>query len=247
MAPQPQMSLTSIKRKEKVTDLVLLQIKGSIMRGELVPGDRLPGASELAGKLGVGISSVREAIKMLESMGAVESRQGEGTFVCDACHEGAVKAFEIQLMLLPRTAEHLVQFREMFETAYTQLAMREATEEDLEKVEAVVLAQETRVKEMSPHAPTSGRDELDFHRSILYCTHNPYVIKIGEVSLELLFDVLQDRLPPLSIANAARDHREILEALRGKDMERLNRVFRRSFPNWFSRLQHGGYSASGRN
>jgi GntR family transcriptional repressor for pyruvate dehydrogenase complex len=239
------MSLTSIRRKEKVTDLVLLQIKESIMRGELVPGDRLPGASELAGKLGVGISSVREAIKMLESMGAVESRQGEGTFVCDACHEGAAKAFEIQLMLLPRTAEHLVQFREMFETAYTQLAMREATEEDLEKVEAVVLAQETKVKEMSPNAQTSGRDELDFHRSILYCTHNPYVIKIGEVSLELLFDVLHDRLTPLSIANAARDHREILEALRGKDMELLNQVFRRSFPNWFSRLQDGGYSASG--
>ena len=236
---QPQMSLTSIKRKEKVTDLVLLQIKESIMRGELVPGDRLPGASELAGKLGVGISSVREAIKMLESMGAVESRQGEGTFVCDACHEGAAKAFEIQLMLLPRTAEHLVQFREMFETAYTQLAMREATEEDLEKVEAVVLAQEAKVKAIPSNTQTSASDELDFHRSILYCTHNPYVINIGEVSLELLFDILQDRLAPLSLANAARDHRQILEALRRKDMELLNQVFRRSFPNWFSRLQDG--------
>jgi GntR family transcriptional repressor for pyruvate dehydrogenase complex len=240
------MSLTSIKRKEKVTDLVLLQIKESIMRGELVPGDRLPGASELAGKLGVGISSVREAIKMLESMGAVESRQGEGTFVCNACHEGAAKVFEIQLMLLPRTAEHLVQFREMFETAYTQLAMREAGEEDLKKVEEVVLAQEAKVKEMPPDAQTSAADELDFHRSVLYCTHNPYVIKIGEVSLELLFDILQDRLAPLSIANAARDHREILEALRNKDTELLNQVFKRSFPNWFSRLQDGGNSASGR-
>jgi GntR family transcriptional repressor for pyruvate dehydrogenase complex len=233
------MSLTSIRRKEKVTDLVLLQIKESIMRGELVPGDRLPGASELAGKLGVGISSVREAVKMLESMGAVESRQGEGTFVCDACHEGAAKAFEIQLMLLPRTAEHLVQFREMFETAYTQLAMRAATEEDLEKVEAVVRVQEEKAAGTSPNALTSASDELDFHRSVLYCTHNPYVIKIGEVSLELLFDVLQDRMAPLSIANAARDHRDILEALRNKDMELLNQVFKRSFPNWFSRLQDG--------
>jgi GntR family transcriptional repressor for pyruvate dehydrogenase complex len=231
------MNLTSIRRKEKVTDLVLLQIKESIMRGELRPGDRLPGASDLANKLGVGISSVREAVKMLESMGAVESRQGEGTFVCDACHEGAARAFEIQLMLLPRTAEHLVQFREMFETAYSQLAMREATREDLEKVEAVVLIQEAKVKELSPNALTTAADELDFHRSVLYCTHNPYVIKIGEVSLELLFDVLQDRLAPLSIANAARDHRGILEALRRKDTALLNEVFKRSFPNWFSRLR----------
>jgi GntR family transcriptional repressor for pyruvate dehydrogenase complex len=237
--PRPNMNFTSIRKKEKVTDLVLIQIKESIMRGELTPGDRLPGASELAGKLGVGISSVREAIKMLESMGAVESRQGEGTFICDACHDGAANAFEIQLMLLPRTAEHLVQFREMFETAYTQLAMREATAEDLNKVEAVVAAQEAKIKEQSPNALTSAQDELDFHRSVLYCTHNPYVIKIGEVSLKLLFDVLQDRLAPLSIASAARDHREILEALRGKDSGRLNEVFKRSFPNWFARLRNG--------
>jgi GntR family transcriptional repressor for pyruvate dehydrogenase complex len=234
------MSLTSIRRKEKVTDLVLFQIKESIRRGELRPGDRLPGASELASKLGVGISSVREAVKMLESMGAVESRQGEGTFVCDACQEGAARAFEIQLMLLPRTAEHLVQFREMFETAYSQLAMREAAPEDLERVEAVVQVQEAKVKELSPEALTTAEDEMDFHRSVLYCTHNPYVIKIGEVSLELLFDVLQDRLAPLSIANAARDHRDILEALRSKDSALLNQVFRRSFPNWFSRLRDGG-------
>jgi GntR family transcriptional repressor for pyruvate dehydrogenase complex len=231
------MNLTSIRKKEKVTDMVLTQLKESIMRGELTPGDRLPGAGELAGKLGVGISSVREAIKMLESMGAVESRQGEGTFICDACHDGAANAFEIQLMLLPRTAEHLVQFREMFETAYTQLAMREATAEDLEQVEEVVRVQETKVKEQSPDAPTLTQDELSFHRSVLYCTHNPYVIKIGEVSLKLLFEVLQDRIAPLSIANAARDHREILEALRHKDMGRLDVVFRRSFPNWFTRLR----------
>jgi GntR family transcriptional repressor for pyruvate dehydrogenase complex len=230
------MNLTSIRKKEKVTDLVLLQIKEAIMRGELTPGDRLPGASELAGKLGVGISSVREAIKMLESMGAVESRQGEGTFVCNASGTGAANAFEIQLMLLPRTAEHLVQFRELFETAYTQLAMGQATAEDLDKVEATVAALEQK-RDLSPDALTTAQDELAFHRSVLYCTHNPYVIKIGEVSLELFFDVLQDRLAPSSITEAVGDHRDILEALRRKDNELLQKVFRKCFPNWFARLQ----------
>jgi GntR family transcriptional repressor for pyruvate dehydrogenase complex len=230
------MNLTSIRKKEKVTDLVLLQIKESIMRGELTPGDRLPGASELANKLGVGISSVREAIKMLESMGAVESRQGEGTFICDTIGSGAANALEIQFMLLPRTAEHLVQFREFFETAYTQLAMSQATAEDLEKVEAVVVELEKK-RDLSPNATTEAQDELAFHRSVLYCTHNPYVIKIGEVSLELFFDVLQDRLAPLSITNAAEDHRNILEALRRKDNDLLQKVFMKCFPNWFIRLQ----------
>ncbi|MDR1972270.1 MAG: GntR family transcriptional regulator [Treponema sp.] len=233
------MNLTSIRRKEKVTDLVLIQIKESIMRGELTPGDRLPGASELAGKLGVGISSVREAIKMLESMGAVESRQGEGTFVCDACQKGAANAFEIQLMLLPRTAEHLVQFRELFETAYTQLAMKEAAAGDLEKVEAAVMALERKLQEQPPDTPVEAQDELNFHQAVLYCTHNPYVIKIGEVSLELFFQVLQDQLSPISIADAARDHRSILETMRNRDMEKLLQVLHTVFPRWSARFKSG--------
>jgi GntR family transcriptional repressor for pyruvate dehydrogenase complex len=236
--PQPQINLTSIRKKEKVTDLVLIQIKESIMRGELTPGDRLPGASELASTLGVGISSVREAIKMLESMGAVESRQGEGTFICDTCHDGAANAFEIQLMLLPRTAEYLVQFREMFETAYTQLAMSQATEEDLERVEAAVVALEKKVQEQSPDTLAESQDELNFHRSVLYCTHNPYVIKIGEVSLELFFQVVQNRISPLNITDAAADHRTIYESLKHKDPDQLRQVLQKVFPLWYARLKH---------
>jgi GntR family transcriptional repressor for pyruvate dehydrogenase complex len=233
------MTLSSIQKKEKITDQVLSQIKESLKKGELKSGDRLPGASELAAKMGVGISSVREAIKMLESLGAVEARQGEGTFVCDTLREGAATAFEIQLLLLPQTAEHLTQFRELYETAYSHLAMEKATPEDLDRVEAVVLALEEKVRRQTPDALMEARDELDFHRSVLHCTHNPYVIKIGEVSLDLFFEALSDRLAPLKISEAAEDHRNILEALRNKDTDLLHRVFRKSFPAWYVRFKTG--------
>jgi GntR family transcriptional repressor for pyruvate dehydrogenase complex len=231
------MNLSSIKKKEKVTDLVLTQIKNSLMRGELKPGDKLPGVCELADKMGVGISSVREAIKMLEGLGAVEARQGEGTFVCDTLREGAANAFEIQLMLLPQTAEYLTEFREIYETAYTHLAMDNATVQDLDLVEAAVIALEQKIERQSPDALVEAQDELDFHRSVLYCTHNPYIIKIGEVSLELFFNALQDRLAPLRSSEAAKDHRNILEALRNKDTEALHRVFRKIFPIWYTRFK----------
>ena len=230
------MRLSSIQKKEKITDQVLAQIKDALMRGELKPGDRLPGASELAAKMGVGISSVREALKMLESLGAVEARQGEGTFVCNTLREGAANAFAIQFMLLPQTAEYLAQFREIYETAYTHLAMANATAEDLAKVEAAVVGLEEQVTIKSADALVEAQDELDFHRSVLYCTHNPYIIKIGEVSLELFFDIVHDRLAPLKISDAATDHRNIFEALRKKDCEGLQKVFQKSFPAWYARF-----------
>ncbi|MDR0562794.1 MAG: GntR family transcriptional regulator [Spirochaetaceae bacterium] len=230
------MSLSSIQKKEKITDQVLAQIKDAFMRGELKPGDRLPGASELAAKMGVGISSVREALKMLESLGAVEARQGEGTFVCNTLREGAANALAIQFMLLPQTAEYLAQFREIYETAYTHLAMANATPEDLAAVEAAVEALEEKVTVKSPEALVEAQDELDFHRSVLFCTHNPYIIKIGEVSLELFFEIVHARLAPLPIAEAAEDHRNIFSALKEKDCEKLRKVFKKSFPAWYARF-----------
>jgi GntR family transcriptional repressor for pyruvate dehydrogenase complex len=238
------MTLSSIRKREKITDQVLAQIKDSLKKGELKPGDRLPGASELAAKMRVGISSVREAIKMLESLGAVEARQGEGTFVCDTLREGAANAFEIQLLLLPQTAEHLSQFRELYETAYTHLAMENATAEDLARVEAVVIALEEKVLSQEPDALTEAEDELNFHRSVLCCTHNPYIIKIGEVSLDLFFEALGDRLAPLKISEAAEDHRNIFEALRSKDTGSLHRVFEKSFPAWYARFKTGRVNVS---
>ncbi|GHV69202.1 GntR family transcriptional regulator [Spirochaetia bacterium] len=234
-----EVNLSSIHKKEKITDQVLGQLKNALMRGELKPGDRLPGASELASTMGVGISSVREAIKMLESLGAVEARQGEGTFVCTTLREGVADAFEIQFMLLPRTAEYLVQFREMYETAYTVLALRNAEAEDLAKVEAVVLAQEEKLKSGSGDGFVDAGDEMDFHRSVLYCTHNPYVIKIGEVSLELFFDVASQKLEPLTLRPVVSDHRAIYEALLHKDQEKLREVFERCFPKYYDRLKSG--------
>jgi GntR family transcriptional repressor for pyruvate dehydrogenase complex len=231
-----EICFSSIRKKEKVTDLVLTQIKNSLMRGELRPGDRLPGVHELAEKMGVGISSIREAIKMLESLGAVEARQGEGTFVCNTLREGAANAFEIQLMLLPQTAEYLSEFREVYETAYTHLAMEHATAEDLARMEAVVIALEQKIERQSPDSLIEARDELDFHRSVLYCTHNPFIIKIGEVSLELFFDILHERLAPLKGIEAATDHRNIYKALCEKNVEALHQVFNKIFPAWSARF-----------
>jgi len=232
------MSLSSIQKKEKVTDQILAQIKDALIRGELKPGDRIPGVIELAEKMGVGISSVREAIKMLESLGAVESRQGEGTFVCNSIREGAANAFEIQLALLPQTAEYLVEFREIYETVYTRLAMEHATPQDLADVEAAVITLEEKVKQNSPEALVEAQDELNFHRTVLYCSHNPYIIKIGEVALDLFFDILQERLEPLKVIEAAKDHRDIYEAIRHKDNASLEKVFKKSFTWWSTRFKH---------
>lgn len=58
--------------------LVLERIEGDLLDGRLAPGDRLPPERELAVKLGVGRSSIREALRVLEVMGLVRTGTGSG-------------------------------------------------------------------------------------------------------------------------------------------------------------------------
>jgi DNA-binding FadR family transcriptional regulator len=58
--------------------VVLERIEGDLLEGRLAPGDRLPPERELAATLGVGRSSVREALRVLEVMGLIRTGTGSG-------------------------------------------------------------------------------------------------------------------------------------------------------------------------
>lgn len=74
-------------RKSSAPEMVAQQIVEKIADGELSPGVRLPSQRELAKMLGVGRSSVREAINALMVMGYLEPIQGKGTFIRDVLPE----------------------------------------------------------------------------------------------------------------------------------------------------------------
>ena len=74
--------------KDSVVSVVLTRIKEALLRKTLRPGDYLPSETELTKTFGVSKSSVREAVKMLQAMGVVEVRHGQGTRVRHASRPG---------------------------------------------------------------------------------------------------------------------------------------------------------------
>lgn len=67
--------------KVRVFEQAVGQIRAAILSGQYKPGERLPTEADLSSVLGVGRSTVREAIRVLEAEGLVDSRRGAGTFV----------------------------------------------------------------------------------------------------------------------------------------------------------------------
>ena len=86
-------------RNKSLSKMVMESIKEVLIQKTLKPGDRLPTETELCESLGVGKSSVREAIKMLEVLGVVETRQGEGTYIAKKIAETSVNPLVYQLLI----------------------------------------------------------------------------------------------------------------------------------------------------
>ena len=86
------------------------------------PGTRLPPERQLATRLGVGRSSVREALKSLSLLGLVEARQGDGNYLAAMDPDLVPRLIEWGLELDPRSFTELIEARYVVELATAPLA-----------------------------------------------------------------------------------------------------------------------------
>src|ERR1700761_2549156 len=92
-------------RAERVSRQVVEQFRARVRAGDLRPGDKLPPERDLAGQIGGGRNSIREALRELDWLGLWESRHGEGTFVASPSAETLVAPFRAVIELSDSAAE----------------------------------------------------------------------------------------------------------------------------------------------
>ena len=112
------------------------------------------------------------------------------------------------------------------------LAMKNATEEDLARMEKIVVELEKKTKTQG----ADSEDEMVFHSCVLQCTHNPYVIRTGEAMLEVFLSTIPTCGGMADDSGIARDHRKIYESIKNHDVDSLNQVLKKSFDGWGIRL-----------
>jgi DNA-binding FadR family transcriptional regulator len=137
-------------------------------------GSKLPSELELSRQLGVGRSTVREALRVLGHLGLVESRSGLGTFVVDrGMPEGRV-----ELPRTPETLQELYEFRRAIEVPASRLAAERRTDEEMHRIEAAWRACGRAVE--SDSAVEFARLDHVFHLSIVQAAHNRFYVAAYE-------------------------------------------------------------------
>jgi GntR family transcriptional repressor for pyruvate dehydrogenase complex len=137
-----------------------------------------------------------------------------------------------QLLVEQGTAKDILNFRLMFEQAFTVMAMEQASDEDIEHIHNTLKRFELTIKKALPNA----EDDLAFHYAILHSTHNPFVIRTGTTILQLfkasIGKSVQDH-PQVAL----EDHKRIFAAFCKKDQHAVKKAIMKSFERWKAFLE----------
>lgn len=196
------------------------QIKAMISAGEVGPQQRLPTERDLSARFGVSRGSVREAIRILTTLGVLEVRHGAGVYVTALRPADLLEAFGVLSEVSPDPALlEVLQVRRMIEPAATAIAAARATDEDLDRIGRALERLEGTDRSTEPG--DSGAFDLGFHRRIVACAGNA---TLTAVHAGLSSPTLNERVWAGHEAEGIardlhEDHRRILEALRDRDPE----------------------------
>ncbi|RCW66311.1 FadR/GntR family transcriptional regulator [Saliterribacillus persicus] len=122
----------------KVYQQVLKEMQQIIKEKELEPGDRLPSERYLADKLKIGRSSVREALRAIELLGLIETKQGEGTFLRDYQSYHTVELLAGFVLQDHNTQREIMEAKKMLEKNAIELAIDKMDDAALESIELII-------------------------------------------------------------------------------------------------------------
>ncbi|WP_417508216.1 FadR/GntR family transcriptional regulator [Microbacterium sp.] len=202
---------------EQAADLLLERIRA----GEWSLGSKLPGENTLGPQLGVGRSTIREAIRRLAGQGVLSTRQGAGVFVAalDVAEEwsAALRQADINSVIEARIA---------IEVEAAALAAERRSPADLRAIRLAADKRDAQRTDMEAHVDV----DIAFHRAIVAAAHNPILIDLFDSftprSRQAMIDLLRLRDEFGSDVDQ-HAHTAILDAIADRDGQTASALARK--------------------
>ena len=205
---------------EQVTD----QLAGQISEGRWRPGDKLPPEGDLCATLGIGRSTLREALKSLAFVGMVQMRPGEGTFVLDRTQLLVDRIRANGVLKTEKELQDVGEARLILETELAALAAERLDPADLDKLEELL-------EQMKQSLDGKGRAyailDVEFHLAVARCSKNQLLNELLTPIRSVLqeFIAKSQELPGITL-EAHEHHTKILAAIRQCNPEKARRAMR---------------------
>jgi GntR family transcriptional regulator, transcriptional repressor for pyruvate dehydrogenase complex len=206
----------AIQRRSSVAADAIEQITRLVTSGELRATQKLPPERSLSESLGVSRPTIREAVRALETIGVLETRQGSGTYVTDLSPERLARPFRFLVEANTRALGDLAQIRFFLEVGAAEVAARAIDEDALEELERLL----TEMRDAIDDVERFIELDLAFHRVIHETGGNDVLVAMME-SLSTL--VNRSRMLAVQRRDfreaALHDHENIVRSLERRDPE----------------------------
>lgn len=221
--------LKPIAKKTSIVEDVIREISDyileGIMQGRIKKGDQIPSERELAERLGVGRSSLREAIKVLIMLGLLEVRSGQGTFITDGTSDFYAAPLAWGIIIGDKSIAELVEARLLLDSEATYLAAQRASSEDLREIEAAFKSMQAAAREGDVEKFIDM--DVRFHLAIAKAAHNAVILQTVRAIRNLLeLWIKKALMSPGAINITLEEHEKIYRCIMAKDPEGARKSIR---------------------
>jgi GntR family transcriptional repressor for pyruvate dehydrogenase complex len=204
------------------------KVRRRIQAEQMADGMFFMTEAQLAAEYGVSRTVAREAVGRLQALGILEGRKRKGLVIR---HPDPLRLLSTSLPSLvgsPEDWRELSQLRYALEVGAIELAIRAATNEQIEELGKIVVELEEALRE-----DAAGRRALEldlvFHAHILQMTGSRLIAGMQQVLVQYFQIAPQGDGNPASAERITWEHRELYNAIRDRDLERARAMIRMQF------------------
>jgi len=210
-------------KPRRLSDGAMEQIQKLVSDGSLAPGVRLPPERELMELLSVSRTSLREAIRTLETMGVLRVAPGRGTYVAERPVTTLSDDWFHWLLGHRQEVVRVLEVHEALEVKVAELAATHVTDRGVGRLESALTAMKAAVEAQDHEALVAADSE--FHRIIREVGGNQIIAQILNDLEDHVLDARRAIMAlPSRVARVVVDHQAIFDAIEARDPEAANRT-----------------------
>jgi GntR family transcriptional regulator, transcriptional repressor for pyruvate dehydrogenase complex len=210
----------ALDSKEDLTHLLILRFQQMMSEGVLKPGTKLPPERELAAHFKVARSSLRQALKVLEMMGVITQRIGDGSYLNQDASSVLSVPMEFLFLLDGISVEELTEVRILMEPALAAKAAERANAHDItllrQSVQNLENSKHDRVKLIS--------SDLLFHKIIFEASGNRLMGRLFHTIHRAMLDMMMFTSQVVDLEHTVAFHKPILAAIEKRDAAMASRL-----------------------
>ena len=216
-----------VRRASQAQELAKM-IRQRIQKAQLPDGSFFMTEAQLAAEYDVSRTVAHEAVSRLQALGILEGRKRKGLLVR---HPDPLRLLSNSLPSLvasPDDWQELAQLRYALEVGAIELAIRAATDEQIQRLAEITEQMEQALREDTQSPRSIGLD-LEFHAQILRMTGSRMIAGMQQILVQFFQIAPHSAETKTAADRIIWEHRELLNAIRDRDVERARSMIRLQF------------------